>query len=55
VATESRPGALGVRSDDVALRLELDRFPFAMVATAEDSLMALRPRAVPSPPDEASA
>jgi hypothetical protein len=55
VATESRPGALGVRSDDVALRLELDRFPFAMVATAEDSLMALRPRVVPSPPDETSA
>ncbi|NEC63735.1 2-phosphosulfolactate phosphatase [Streptomyces sp. SID9727] len=39
--------AQGVRAgshpDDVALCLELDRFPFAMVATPEDSLMVLRP------------
>ncbi|MFD4370492.1 2-phosphosulfolactate phosphatase [Streptomyces sp. NPDC058486] len=33
----------GVHPDDVALCLELDRFPFAMVATPEDSLMVLRP------------
>jgi len=37
----------GVHPDDVALCLELDRFPFAMVATLEDSLMVLRPCAVP--------
>ncbi|MFI8946600.1 2-phosphosulfolactate phosphatase [Streptomyces sp. NPDC053750] len=35
----------GVHPDDVALCLELDRFPFAMVATLEDSLMVLRPSA----------
>ncbi|WUH95263.1 2-phosphosulfolactate phosphatase [Streptomyces sp. NBC_00433] len=34
----------GAHPDDVALCLELDRFPFAMVAAAEDSLMVLRPR-----------
>ncbi|MFD9942801.1 2-phosphosulfolactate phosphatase [Nonomuraea sp. NPDC059023] len=33
----------GVHPDDVALCLELDRFPFAMVATLEDALMVLRP------------
>ncbi|MFE6752875.1 2-phosphosulfolactate phosphatase [Streptomyces sp. NPDC057684] len=44
----------GVHPDDVALCLELDRFPFAMVANLEDSLMVLRPRAVPSLTDEAS-
>ncbi|MFJ4817617.1 2-phosphosulfolactate phosphatase [Streptomyces sp. NPDC088801] len=33
----------GVHPDDVALCLELDRFPFAMVATSEHSLMVLRP------------
>lgn len=38
----------GVHPDDVALCLELDRFPFAMVAALEDSLMVLRPYAVPS-------
>lgn len=38
----------GTHRDDVALCLELDRFPFAMVATSEDSLMVLRPRAVPA-------
>ncbi|MGA5758196.1 2-phosphosulfolactate phosphatase [Nonomuraea bangladeshensis] len=37
----------GAHPDDVALCLELDRFPFAMVATLEDSIMVLRPRAVP--------
>ncbi|MFJ3981126.1 2-phosphosulfolactate phosphatase [Streptomyces fungicidicus] len=42
----------GAHPDDAALCLELDRFPFAMVATVEDSLMVLRPRAVPSPADE---
>ncbi|WP_328941630.1 2-phosphosulfolactate phosphatase [Streptomyces sp. NBC_00250] len=39
----------GVHADDVELCLELDRFPFAMVATLEDSLMVLRPCAAPSP------
>ena len=44
----------GVHPDDVALCLELDRFPFAMVATLEDSLMVLRPCAtMPTTPDEA--
>ncbi|MEU7607474.1 2-phosphosulfolactate phosphatase, partial [Streptomyces sp. NPDC041003] len=33
----------GVHPDDVALCLEVDRFPFAMVATLEGSLMVLRP------------
>ncbi|WP_424920154.1 2-phosphosulfolactate phosphatase [Streptomyces sp. wa13] len=42
----------GVHPDDVALCLEVDRFPFAMVATSEDSLMVLRPYAVPPPTDE---
>lgn len=37
----------GAHPDDVALCLELDRFPFAMVAASEDSLMVLRPCAVP--------
>lgn len=37
----------GVHPDDIALCLDLDRFPFAMVATPEDSLMVLRPCAVP--------
>jgi 2-phosphosulfolactate phosphatase len=32
----------GAHPDDVALCLELDRIPFAMVATLEDSLMVLR-------------
>ncbi|MEU4086314.1 2-phosphosulfolactate phosphatase [Streptomyces aureus] len=39
----------GVHPDDVELCLELDRFPFAMVATEEDSLMVLRPH-TPVPP-----
>ncbi|MFB6814969.1 2-phosphosulfolactate phosphatase [Streptomyces sp. NPDC056347] len=38
----------GTHPDDVALCLELDRFPFAMVAAEEDSLMVLRPYAVPA-------
>ncbi|MFC9279559.1 2-phosphosulfolactate phosphatase [Streptomyces collinus] len=42
----------GVHPDDVALCLELDRFPFAMVAALEDSLMVLRPCAVPSLADQ---
>ncbi|MCX4851076.1 2-phosphosulfolactate phosphatase [Streptomyces sp. NBC_00893] len=44
----------GVHPDDVALCLELDRFPFAMVAALEDSLMVLRSRAVPAPAYEVS-
>lgn len=36
----------GVHPDDVALCLELDRFPYAMVATPEGPLMVLRPHAV---------
>lgn len=36
----------GVHPDDVALCLELDRFPYAMVAALEGSLMVLRPHAV---------
>jgi 2-phosphosulfolactate phosphatase len=44
----------GVHPDDVALCLEVDRFPFAMVATLEGSLMILRPRAMPSLTDEDS-
>lgn len=46
-ATELAEGVRqGVHPDDIALCLELDRFPFAMVATLEDSLMVLRPHAV---------
>ncbi|MGW4021300.1 2-phosphosulfolactate phosphatase [Streptomyces sp. NPDC005009] len=55
-ATELTEGVRqGAHPDDVALCLELDRFPFAMVAASEDSLMVLRPCAVPSPADGASA
>ncbi|MFJ9809196.1 2-phosphosulfolactate phosphatase [Streptomyces sp. NPDC101158] len=43
----------GVHPDDVELCLELDRFPFAMVAALEDSLMVLRPHEVPSLTDAA--
>ncbi|BFV56464.1 2-phosphosulfolactate phosphatase [Kitasatospora sp. CMC57] len=44
-ATELAEGVReGVHPDDVALCLEVDRFPFAMVASLEDSLMVLRPR-----------
>ncbi|MFF6782578.1 2-phosphosulfolactate phosphatase [Streptomyces sp. NPDC012510] len=42
----------GVHPDDVALCLELDRFPFAMVAALEGALMVLRPYAAPSPADD---
>ncbi|MHC5906528.1 2-phosphosulfolactate phosphatase [Streptomyces sp. S6] len=49
-AAESRAAAelterirKGVHPDDVRLCLELDRFPFAMVAAPEDGLMVLRP------------
>ncbi|MEU3748419.1 MULTISPECIES: 2-phosphosulfolactate phosphatase [Streptomyces] len=53
-AAELREGVReGTHPDDVALCLELDRFPFAMVATLEDSLMVLRPVALPSPTGEA--
>jgi 2-phosphosulfolactate phosphatase len=45
----------GVHPDDIALCLELDRFPFAMVATSEDSLLVLRPCAVPSLTDKVRA
>ncbi|WP_405009500.1 2-phosphosulfolactate phosphatase [Kitasatospora sp. NBC_01539] len=49
-ATELAEGVRqGAHPDDVALCLELDRFPFAMVATLEDSLMVLRPCPAPSP------
>ncbi|MFE2291597.1 2-phosphosulfolactate phosphatase [Streptomyces sp. NPDC059452] len=41
----------GVHPDDVGLCVELDRFPFAMVAALEGPLMVLRPCAVPSPAD----
>ena len=48
-ATELAEGVRkGVHADDVALCLELDRFPFAMAATQEDSLMVLRPHAAPA-------
>ncbi|MFF5922298.1 2-phosphosulfolactate phosphatase [Streptomyces flavochromogenes] len=48
-ATELKEGVRrGAHPDDVALCLELDRFPFAMVATLEDGLMVLRPHGVPS-------
>ncbi len=43
----------GVHPDDVALCLELDRFPFAMVATLEGPLMVLRPCDVPAPTEGA--
>lgn len=49
-----RRGFQGVHPDDVALCLEVDRFPFAMVAALEGSLMVLRPRVMPSPADEGS-
>ncbi|WP_328459458.1 2-phosphosulfolactate phosphatase [Streptomyces sp. NBC_00448] len=55
-AAESRAAAelasgvrQGVHPDDVALCVELDRFPFAMAATSEDSLTVLRPLPVPVP------
>jgi 2-phosphosulfolactate phosphatase len=47
LAEDARRGCQGVHPDDVALCLELDRFPFAMVAAPEDSLLVLRPHGVP--------
>jgi 2-phosphosulfolactate phosphatase len=49
LAEDARRGFQGVHPDDVTLCLELDRFPFAMVAVSEDSLMVLRPHAMPPP------
>ncbi|WP_323188296.1 2-phosphosulfolactate phosphatase [Streptomyces sp. NBC_00249] len=52
-ATELAEGVRqGAHPDDIALCLELDRFPFAMVATWEDSLMVLRPYTPPPAPTE---
>ncbi|MFJ8694960.1 2-phosphosulfolactate phosphatase [Streptomyces roseolilacinus] len=55
-AAESRAAAelaegvrQGVHPDDVALCLEVDRFPFAMVAAPEGSLMVLRPHLMAPP------
>ncbi|MGV9453734.1 2-phosphosulfolactate phosphatase [Streptomyces sp. NPDC003635] len=42
----------GVHPDDVALCLEVDRFPFAMVAALEESLMVLRPHPMPLATDQ---
>ncbi|MEV7523519.1 2-phosphosulfolactate phosphatase [Streptomyces sp. NPDC091371] len=54
-ATELAEGVRqGAHPDDVALCLELDRFPFAMVAALEGPLMVLRAYAVPSLIDGAS-
>jgi 2-phosphosulfolactate phosphatase len=48
-AAELREGVrLGAHPDDVALCLEVDRFPFAMVASLEGPLMVLRPHTVPA-------
>ncbi|GAA3913231.1 2-phosphosulfolactate phosphatase [Streptomyces lacrimifluminis] len=48
-ATELTEGVRqGAHPDDVALCLGLDRFPFAMRAEPQNSLMILRPYAVPS-------
>ncbi|MFE7617598.1 2-phosphosulfolactate phosphatase [Streptomyces sp. NPDC057496] len=52
-ATELTEGVRrGAHPDDVELCLELDRFPFAMVAEAEGPLMVLRACAVPSTADD---
>ncbi|MGV9266077.1 2-phosphosulfolactate phosphatase [Kitasatospora sp. NPDC003701] len=54
-ATELAEGVRqGVHPDDIALCLELDRFPFAMVAALEDSLMVLRPCTVPASTEDTS-
>lgn len=48
-ADELRQGIRqGVHPDDVALCLELDQFPFAMIATLKDSLMVLHPYTDPA-------
>jgi 2-phosphosulfolactate phosphatase len=44
LADDARRGFQGVHPDDAALCLQLDRFPFAMVAAPDDSLMVLRPQ-----------
>jgi 2-phosphosulfolactate phosphatase len=49
LTAEARRGSRGVHPDDVSLCLDLDRFPFAMVAAAEDPLLVLRPCAMPTP------
>lgn len=54
LAEDARGGFQGVHPDDLALCLELDRFPFAMVAAPEDSLLVLRPHAIPAPVGEGS-
>lgn len=41
-----RRGVPGLHADDVALCLEVDRFPFAMVVTLEDPHVVLRPRVI---------
>lgn len=43
LAAGVRRGLPGLHADDVALCLEVDRFPFAMVVTLEDPLVVLRP------------
>jgi 2-phosphosulfolactate phosphatase len=43
LADGARRGAPGIHADDVALCLEADRFPFAMVAALEGPLVVLRP------------
>jgi 2-phosphosulfolactate phosphatase len=55
LAEDAHRGFQGVHPDDVALCLQLDRFPFAMVAAMEDSLMVLRPRSMPAPAGEGPA
>jgi 2-phosphosulfolactate phosphatase len=42
-----RRGYRGVHPDDVELCLEVDRFPFAMVALREESMLVLRPVEIP--------
>ncbi len=55
LAADGRRGFRGVHPDDVALCLELDRFPFAMVAAPEavaapeGSMLVLRPHVMPEP------
>ena len=49
LAEDAHRGFQGVHPDDVRRCLELDRFPFAMVAGLEDSLLVLRPHAMPVP------
>ncbi|MDK0524549.1 2-phosphosulfolactate phosphatase [Streptomyces sp. ML-6] len=54
-ATELTEGVRqGAHPDDVALCLELDRFPFAMVAEPEGPLMVLRSCAVPPTTNDAA-